>query len=190
MLEYIYEKENSIDKEICQQIINCFENSNLKYDGCIRSGGILKNVKDTTDLHFREEPQMFTEIDNILYNELNKNVYQYINNINNKCITLMCDQFTDSGFQIQKYIKNTGKYIYHNDTEIKYEEKRHRILTYLWYLNDVDEGGETEFFGSHRIKPKCGKFILFPACWTFPHCGKTPISTDKYIITGWIYVKD
>ena len=62
-----------------------------------------------------------------------------------------------------------------------------RKLTFLWYINDVEEGGETEFFGNHKIKPEAGKLILFPASWTFPHCGKMPISDDKYIITGWLW---
>ena len=61
-------------------------------------------------------------------------------------------------------------------------------LTYIWYLNDVIEGGETEFFGNYKIKPEVGKLVLFPACWSFPHCGLMPISSNKYIITGWLYL--
>ena len=68
------------------------------------------------------------------------------------------------------------------------KKKTYRVLTYLFYLNDIDEGGETEFFGGDiKIIPKAGKLIIFPASWTFPHCGKMPISSNKYIITGWIY---
>jgi hypothetical protein len=58
----------------------------------------------------------------------------------------------------------------------------------MWYLNDVHEGGETEFFGSYLIKAEIGKMIIFPSDWMFPHCGKTPISNDKYVLTGWLYV--
>ena len=54
-------------------------------------------------------------------------------------------------------------------------------MTYLWYLNDVTDGGETAFNGEYKIKPTAGKLILFPASWTFPHCGKMPVSSDKYI---------
>ena len=62
-----------------------------------------------------------------------------------------------------------------------------RHLTFLWYLNDVEEGGETEFWGQYGIKPEAGKLILFPASWTFPHKANVPISSDKYIITGWLW---
>ena len=48
-------------------------------------------------------------------------------------------------------------------------------------------GGETEIWDSHKIKPECGKLLLFPSCWTFPHRGNVPISGNKYILTGWVY---
>ena len=56
----------------------------------------------------------------------------------------------------------------------------------MLYLNDVDEGGETEFWGTLKVKPEAGKLILFPATWTYPHCANIPISNAKYIITGWL----
>jgi hypothetical protein len=100
-----------------------------------------------------------------------------------------CNTLFDIAFMIQKYEKNVGKYTYHNDFHIDYISKSYRIITFLWYLNDVDEGGETEFWGNYKIKPEAGKLILFPATWTFPHTGKMPLSNDKYIITGWLYKK-
>ena len=43
-----------------------------------------------------------------------------------------------------------------------------------------------KFWKRKTIKPEAGKLLLFPASWTFPHCGQMPISHDKYIITGWL----
>jgi hypothetical protein len=90
----------------------------------------------------------------------------------------------------QKYTANQGRYVYHNDSMIEWDNKRKRFMTYLWYLNDVTEGGETAFDGKYQVKPTAGKLLLFPASWTFPHCGKMPVSSDKYIITGWIYTTE
>jgi hypothetical protein len=57
-------------------------------------------------------------------------------------------------------------------------------------LNDVIEGGETDFFaGDIKIRPKKGTLIFFPSSWTYPHSGKMPMSSNKYIITGWLYNK-
>ena len=43
---------------------------------------------------------------------------------------------------IQRYVKNHGKYIYHNDFTIN--NGNPRVITFLWYLNTIEEGGETE----------------------------------------------
>lgn len=62
-----------------------------------------------------------------------------------------------------------------------------RILAYIVYLNDVEEGGETEFLYQHmRVKPKKGSIVLFPAAFTHTHRGNPPLSNDKYIMTGWV----
>ena len=58
----------------------------------------------------------------------------------------------------------------------------HRIITYLWYLNTVDEGGETYFYHG-KVKP--GKLVYFP--FGIIIIRRNAISHDKYIITGWVY---
>lgn len=63
-----------------------------------------------------------------------------------------------------------------------------RFLSFIWYLNDVEIGGETEFLNG-KVTPSTGKIVLFPATWTYLHKGCMPISNDKYIITGWIGTK-
>jgi hypothetical protein len=88
-------------------------------------------------------------------------------------------------FQMQKYEKNKGKFVYHHDSSYDLKLKEARVLVYMWYLNDVAVGGETEIT-DYIIKPSAGKLVMFPSLWTYPHCGNMPISDDKYIITGWI----
>jgi len=62
-----------------------------------------------------------------------------------------------------------------------------RVLSWILYLNDIEEGGETEFlYQSLRIKPKTGTFILFPGYFTHVHRGNPPLNGVKYIATGWI----
>ena len=57
----------------------------------------------------------------------------------------------------------------------------------MFYLNDVQEGGETEFFYQDlKIKPKKGTMVIAPAGFTHTHRGNKPISNDKYILTSWV----
>ncbi len=62
-----------------------------------------------------------------------------------------------------------------------------RIVAFLWYLNDVGAGGETEFakLGT-KIEPKTGRLVVFPPMWMYEHVGHAPESKDKYIITSYL----
>ena len=191
----IYLNPNSISKQLCDEIIHLYENQTTQYHG-ITAGGLNKDIKHTMDyLIPTEEP--WTKIREFLAVELQRNLKAYISQLNshnfeNENSTSKFSFFNGTmcstdNFMIQRYIKQVGRYIYHDDFSIKYNEKKYRIITFLWYLNTVEEGGETEIWGTHRIKPEAGKLLLFPACWTVPHTGKMPISDNKYIITGWLY---
>ena len=59
------------------------------------------------------------------------------------------------------------------------------MLVWTIYLNDVEEGGETEFFyQSERVKPTKGTLVFFPASWTHLHSGNQTLSNKRYIATG------
>jgi hypothetical protein len=90
-------------------------------------------------------------------------------------------------YNIQKYAPGDAYNPTHIEEGGPRKDKIMRKLAFTTYLNDIEEGGETEFWSSYKIKPEVGKLVLFPAHWTFPHCAKTPISNDKYIVTGWLW---
>lgn len=62
-----------------------------------------------------------------------------------------------------------------------------RFLVWMIYLNDVDDGGETEFlYQRTKYKPSTGDMLVWPAGCTHPHRGNPPYSNDKYVLTGWL----
>jgi hypothetical protein len=61
-----------------------------------------------------------------------------------------------------------------------------RFISFFWYLNDVAEGGETEFVDL-TIKPEAGKLVIFPPLWMFPHKGNPPISNEKYLLSTYLH---
>lgn len=89
------------------------------------------------------------------------------------------------GVKVQKTIPSGGYHIWHcENSDII---NRGRAIAWMLYLNDIDEGGETEFlYLSKRIKPKAGRLIIWPAGWTHTHRGNPPLESEKYIITGWM----
>jgi len=75
-----------------------------------------------------------------------------------------------------------------NDLLTGKDNKTHDLGRWTWmvYLNDVEEGGETEFLYQHkRLKPEQGTLVIWPASFTHTHRGNPPLSNDKYIVTGW-----
>jgi|14_taG_2_1085336.scaffolds.fasta_scaffold53171_2 hypothetical protein len=94
-------------------------------------------------------------------------------------------EFQQAYMNIQKTSKSQGYHVWHYE-DGPYANNRRMFATIL-YLNDVDEGGETEFlYQSLRVKPERGKFLIWPAQWMHTHRGNPPLSGEKYIITSWI----
>jgi hypothetical protein len=62
-----------------------------------------------------------------------------------------------------------------------------RYLVFLWYLNDVGEGGETEFPDlGIKVQARAGRLLMFPPYWMFQHAGRKPLSNDKYIVSTYM----
>jgi len=66
-------------------------------------------------------------------------------------------------------------------------DRSNRYLVLLWYLNDVDAGGETEFPAlGIKVAPRTGRLLVFPPYWMFQHAGLPPVSGDKYILSTYL----
>jgi hypothetical protein len=88
-------------------------------------------------------------------------------------------------FKVQRTSPNEGYHIWHFEDTTRMQ--RNRLLTFMVYLNDIEDGGETEFlYLSKRIKPVAGRVLIWPAGYTHTHRGNPPLKDTKYIITGWV----
>jgi hypothetical protein len=187
--DFIISYPNNLTREFCEKIIEKYEQHKQEQHVGVTAQGINLSVKKTMDLFISDKPSWKKE-DTILHMALNSALRDYYNTIPKQYDfhNTYNKNIQDKGYQIQKYNKNEGFYIWHNDFSVL-EDASYRILTFLWYLNDVNEGGETEFISGVKIKPECGKLVIFPSTWGARHRGVMPISNDKYIITGWIYTR-
>ncbi|WP_083490725.1 2OG-Fe(II) oxygenase [Stenotrophomonas humi] len=62
-----------------------------------------------------------------------------------------------------------------------------RYLVFLWYLNDVEEGGQTWFPGLHTgVAPRAGRLLMFPPYWMYAHQGQASPHQDKYILSTYL----
>ncbi|AEG11145.1 2OG-Fe(II) oxygenase [Shewanella baltica] len=98
--------------------------------------------------------------------------------------------YRSGSINVQKYQQNKGGYPHWHSEQFPqngHNEALHRVVLYMFYLNDVEAGGETEFYYQQRkISPKKGTMVIAPAGFTHTHRGNKPVSGDKYIATSWI----
>lgn len=119
-----------------------------------------------------------------------KDVYnQYVKDVNS--IYLPKDAALEAA-RLKKYENNdVDQFGWHTDVNDAISSKR--FLVMFAYLNDVAEGGETEFESKSEegftVTPKCGRIVVFPPMWMFPHKGKKPISNPKYILSTYLHYK-
>ncbi|MDE1897641.1 MAG: 2OG-Fe(II) oxygenase [Xanthomonadaceae bacterium] len=86
---------------------------------------------------------------------------------------------------IKRYRKGTEERFQPHFDSIN--EAANRYLVFLWYLNDVAEGGETEFCDLHvRVQARAGRLLMFPPYWMYQHAGLPPLSGDKYILSTYL----
>ena len=108
-------------------------------------------------------------------------------------VPLMDNMYRCGRINMQKYLKSEGGY-HHWHSEIFPQdqgvEALHRVLLWQFYLNDVEQGGETSFlYQDRQISARRGRLVIAPAGFTHTHRGEVPQSGDKYILTSWIQFK-
>lgn len=184
-MEFIFEIENSLPSDLCNKIIDLFEDEPIKYEG-VDYGNQDSSIKYkiSTDYKINDIDYKWKDIYYKLHNALDLGLKEYFSYIQTLYPYIRFSSYLqNTGFQIQK-TKPGERFLWHNDTY--YTSDYHRILTYIWYLNTLsnDECGET-VFSNRAIKPLQGKLIIFPSTWTYWHQGNIPMKT-KYICTGFI----
>jgi hypothetical protein len=193
--DLIYKVPNAISDDICDHLIEHHTkmlNRGLAYDVDRRYSDI-EEIKKSIDCLYEDhgDPKILKELNTII----NKHFNIYGEHLNSEEFYLtdtwhVWPRSNYNVFQIQKYNKGVGHYqAWHIDKDYGWPF-HNREYVYMFYLNDVDEGGETQFLHCDvSLKPTKGTLVYFPTNFPFVHRGKMPISNDKYIITGWICEK-
>ena len=147
--------------------------------------------------YVRKFPFLLAGAVSLMYQDKNGKVapltYVDVENMDDARLTMMLRAVYRLGsVNMQKYLQGQGGYFhwhsefYPHPTD-QHQDSLHRTLLWMVYLNDVEEGGETEFYYQGlKSKPKAGSLVIAPADFTHTHRGCKPISGDKYIFTSWV----
>jgi len=180
---------NIEDNKLCKELINFFEeNKDLHIIGTT-SGGVDYSAKKTIDITINpkslKEPKY--QIFNKYFEKLNECFEDYKDQYS--FLKVMAKKVHIGHFNIQKYLK--GDHFSSIHSERTNLSSIHRLFAWMTYLNDVEDGGTTDFkYFDLKIKPQQGKTVIWPSEWTHAHRGSVLNSGSKYIITGWMHFTD
>jgi hypothetical protein len=180
--------DNFLDPEICDFIIDYFEKNknNLAYNR-FQGENAAHTQKNDLSIGISKNNNWFPEMEKICSAVTEcLQIYERETNVIKYC-DLNEVFFTD--IKIQKTIPTEGYHVWHVEKNYK-NLLCNRVLVYTVYLNDIDEGGETEFLlMRQRVKPVKGRISIFPAYFPFVHRGNPPLKNEKYIVTSWLLNK-
>tara|TARA_R100001463_G_scaffold2822_10_gene11735 strand:+ start:2038 stop:2718 length:681 start_codon:yes stop_codon:yes gene_type:complete len=207
-MEFIKKYDNYLSHENCDYIVNMLNTrKDLLYEG-ITTGGKRKDLKVSKDLNLidikddlilsnKVLPAMRAGITKalLLYNRQHSFVPNHMKLVDIDDSTLMKvlqhHTIIDGNSALcHVWEKGEGFYNWHMDLGPSVRASA-RILVCMFYLNDVEEGGETAFYHQNmESKPTKGSLVIFPADWTHLHRGNMPISNTKYICNFWLLRKN
>jgi hypothetical protein len=175
---------NIIPEEWCDMMISWFEkNSHLKKYGAYDIHDVSKTSFQYKNA-IQSNPTPQDSVFHLMSKICTKSYDEYLK-LNPAPIENIC--FKD--YSIRVYNQNEGHFSQHIDQRAGGTVTR--LFAMIMYLNDVEEGGETEFPSFNiKIKPERGKVLIFPCNYLFPHQGNIPISGPKYIATAFVNYSD
>ena len=154
---------------IGDMIMDCFLKYNKKYE--YYGEFINKNVNSNLNDVINERWEKVGIKNNVMDMEYIKKRFRFKSNL-----------------LVKRYKKNEqGYHVFHGDLDDSLNTPSKRSHVCMAYLNDVKEGGETEWYHQKlKVKPKKGTIVIWPVYFTHLHKGNIPISNDKYILNTWI----
>ncbi len=177
---------NIENDKLCNDIIKFFEENKSMQRVGLTALGYDPKIKQTTDMTITpsnlksQKFSLFHSYFNLLKDCFldYRNQYPFLNH-------KFFNRTHIGNFNVQKY--NSGDHFSQLHSERVSLDSLHRLFAWMTYLNNVDDGGTTNFeYYDIKVKPEIGKTLIWPAEWTHAHTGSILKSRTKYIITGWI----
>jgi len=178
------------DTTVCDNLIEYFEKSDRQNPGWMGYRTFNTDLKDSMDVSVYpeefEDEQHKPVLDYMI--AMDKVLDNYVNDYP------QCAEYgawaVEEGPIIKRYNPGQGYHAWHCERSNSHDPAVKRHLVFMTYLNDIEDGGETEFLHQEvKIKPVKGKTLFWPADWTHTHRGVVSNTETKYIISGWFNYK-
>jgi prolyl 4-hydroxylase len=181
LASYLQCFDNALAPELCAQMVDSFEKLARLHT---RNGrGVMSQLGESS----WTEMNVTRAGDADLQGFFRGQIYHYLQRYNEvlKLTLPIPSRERIENLRIKRYfVESSDQFQPHFDS-LDYTSNRY--LVFIWYLNDVAAGGETDFPDlGLRISAKAGRLLMFPPYWMFQHAGLPPKSNDKYIISTYL----
>ena len=186
LANYVRVYDDVFDKKTCNELINLYD----------AQTPITTPYMRKSDHQWEQDYRSFMELDICRVDSFKPFIEEYyarVRQVYDHYKSVVDSSFFPSKFafedaRLKKYEANDhDQFGWHIDVGDKASSSRYLVM--FTYLNDVEEGGETEFQSDieFQVKPVCGRMVVFPPMWMWPHRGKKPISGPKYILSTYLH---
>lgn len=180
--EFIHVYDDVLEPSVCETLISTFENNTDKHERIENDGKPNFTQYNLTEHH--QQSEQVKSIHKLLISKVFEYKKKYYKFVDERCFP---KEHNFEQFRIKKYQKNSDD-LFDTHVDVTDYASSRRFLSFFWYLNDVEQGGET-IFKDLVIQPKTGRMVVFPPLWMFPHKGCIPISSEKYLLSTYLHYK-
>ena len=188
MESYIRQYPNVLDRELCQTLIEKFEECEDNHLSTMQNAN-----RQFTEVQLLENMDTFKNEFNVCLNSLHGAIEKYkedlsIRNINsgyNKSMSaLWPEKYGMEGIKIKRYLANdVDMFDWHVD--VSDGQSNARFLAFFVYLDD-NEAGSTEFV-DEKVDCVAGSVLIFAPMWPWLHRGNKPIKKPKYLLQSYLH---
>ena len=175
--------DNVLSDEDCTKMIELFEDAN-EHHRKINTEARTYTEVNFFDPELSEKFPEFEEFSMKLLTIISEYTEMYRRHNN---IMFFPGQCVNEEIKMKKYTKGSADdFKYHSDVGDHLSAKR--FVACFFYLNDVEEGGETVFPDYNlSVNPVKGRLAIWPPFWTHPHQCMPAKSDDKYVVGTYLH---
>ncbi len=174
------------EPSLCDEMIGFFEKRQDLQGPGATGGGVRTDHKKSTDISIN--PADISAPEYRVFADYFERLHACFQDYKRQWpfLDTFLDRVQIGSFNVQRYLP--GEHFSNPHSERTRLATLHRIFAFMTYLNDVSEGGTTDFlYYDLKVRPQQGKTLIWPAEWTHVHNGSVVKAGKKYIITGWMH---
>lgn len=177
LTDWISVYDDAIPSSFCDQCIELFENPNT------HKGEFKESWRRCKELVSLDSTNLWTTLKDII-----KTYYNKYKTEHSSASVLYNINTVEAPLMFRYDVNNDTPNIFNDHSDNWNLPTSTRQVSIILYLNDVEQGGGTNFTHLNlNVKPKKGSILFFPSFYNFVHRGDAPLSNSKYIIVTWLH---